>query len=266
MMDPSWKPRVPVDTSRPHPARVYNYLLGGKDHYGVDQDLGRQLPRFFHTAARQNRAFMHRAIGWLARSGVDQFLDIGTGIPTEPNLHEVAQAITPEARVVYVDNDPIVLRHAQALLVSTPQGATHYIDSDVRQAEHILQCASTRLDFDRPIALSLLAVMHFILDDQNPYAIVRTLVDALCPGSYLVLSHSDLTVFPEYAEEATAYTRHISSQFRPRPEIERFFDGLELLAPGLVTAPEWHQANDAVTTQERSAVWAGVARVSHRHE
>jgi hypothetical protein len=265
MMDhPPRKPKRQVDTSRPNSARVYDYLLGGKDHYGVDEELGRQLPPFFGDAARQNRDFMHRAVGWLAHQGVDQFFDIGTGIPAEPNLHQVAQAITPRARVVYVDNDPIVLRNAEALLISTPQGTTHYIEGDVRQPEAILQHARERLDFEQPIALSLIAVMHFVLDDQDPYGIVQTLIDALCPGSYLVLSHSDLDMFPEDGEEASVYTRHISFRSRSHGEVERFFDGLELLPPGLVTAPTWHQAGGDVTARERSAVWAGIARVKPR--
>jgi SAM-dependent methyltransferase len=253
-------PRPQIDTSRPHSARVYDALLNGKDNYPVDRELVDSLPDFFRDAARQNRRFMHRAVAWAARQGIDQFLDIGTGIPTEPNLHQVVQAITPAARVVYVDHDPIVLRHAEALLVSSPEGATDYIQADVRSTRAILDHARTLLDFDRPIALSLVALMHFITDDDDPYAIVHTLVDALAPGSVLVLSHSDLSVFPDEAEKAAAYTSTIASAFRPRDQVARFFTGLHLVEPGVVAAPQWRPDDDSEAADEPSAVWAGAAR------
>ncbi|MFD5033880.1 SAM-dependent methyltransferase [Streptomyces sp. NPDC058220] len=251
-----------IDTSRPHPARVYDWLLGGKDNYRVDQEVGEQLPAMAKDAARQNREFMRRAAAWLAGDGIDQFLDIGTGIPTQPNLHQIVQEVVPTARVVYTDNDPIVLRHAEALLISRPEGVTDYIQADVREPEAILDHARGVLDFDRPIALSLIALMHFISDDQDPYSIVRTLVDALPAGSYLVLSHAASDLYPEMAERVTAeYAKGgIRLGFRARAGVSRFFDGLDLVEPGLVTAPEWFKGTSAPEA-EGSGIYAGVARV-----
>ncbi|MFJ3694960.1 SAM-dependent methyltransferase [Streptomyces sp. NPDC090052] len=250
-----------VDTSRPHPARVYDWLLGGKDNYPVDQQVGEKLPPEARANAARNRAFMHRAAAWLAGNGVDQFLDVGTGIPTAPNLHQVVQTITPTARVVYADNDPIVLRHAEALLISSPEGATDYIHADVREPELILDRARELLDFERPVALSLIALMHFLPDDQDPYGITRTLVDALPSGSCLALSHGTADQHPELEDETrTAYRKGaISLRMRTREEVEPFFDGLDLVAPGLVTATEWYQDGPA-PEKERSGFYVGVAR------
>ncbi|MFD8308624.1 SAM-dependent methyltransferase [Streptomyces sp. NPDC059690] len=251
-----------IDTGRPHPARVYDWLLGGKDNYPVDEAVGEQLPPEAQDAARQNRAFMHRAAAWLAAQGIDQFLDIGTGIPTEPNLHQIVQEIAPAAKVVYADNDPIVLRHAEALLISRPEGVTDYIEADVRHPEGIVEHARHVLDFDRPIALSLIALMHFITDEQDAHGIVRDLVATLPPGSYLVLSHAASDLFPELAERVTAeYAKGgIQLGFRTRAEVERFFDGLELVPPGLVTATEWGPSTPSAEA-EGSGIYAGVARV-----
>lgn len=224
----------PLDTSKAHPARVYDWLLGGKDNYPVDEAVGEKLPPEARDAARQNREFMQRASAWLAEQGVDQFLDIGTGIPTQPNLHQIVQDITPSAKVVYTDNDPIVLRHAEALLVSRPEGVTDYIQADVRRPQDIVQHARHVLDFSRPIALSLIALMHFIPDEQDAHSIVRNLVDTLPSGSYLVLSHASSDVFPELSAQVTAeYAKGgIQLGFRTRAEVERFFDGLDLVSPG----------------------------------
>ncbi|WP_030908923.1 SAM-dependent methyltransferase [Streptomyces sp. NRRL F-5126] len=252
-------PQTRIDTSRPHPARVYDYMLGGKDHYPVDQELGERLPAFLRTGAQQNRAFMRRAVAQAARAGIRQFLDIGTGIPTEPNLHQIAQRVAPKARVVYADYDPIVLRHAEALLVSAPEGATDYIQADVREPDGILDHARSFLDFEQPVALSLIALLHFVVDAEDPYGIVRTLVAALPSGSRLILSHASLERFPDSTSElASTYASRISSQSRTREEVARFFDGLDLVAPGVVTAPEWHQ--DDADAPEPSAVYVGVAR------
>ncbi|CAM5462742.1 SAM-dependent methyltransferase OS=Streptomyces griseomycini OX=66895 GN=FHS37_000925 PE=4 SV=1 [Streptomyces griseomycini] len=181
-----------IDTSRPHPARVYDWFLGGKDNYPVDEELGRHIMSVDGTArhvARTNRWFMQRVTRWLAgRAGIRQYLDIGTGIPTEPNLHQVAQRIAPESRVVYADNDPIVLGHAEALLRSTPEGLTAYIEADVRRPDRILEQARESLDFTRPLALSLVALTHFLGDEDDPHGLVARLVDALPSGSHLVLS------------------------------------------------------------------------------
>ncbi|MFJ5304623.1 SAM-dependent methyltransferase [Streptomyces sp. NPDC088350] len=256
------QPSPRIDTGKAHPARVYDWLLGGKDNYPVDEAVGERLPPEARDAARQNREFMHRAATWLAGLGIDQFLDIGTGIPTEPNLHRIVQKAVPTAKVVYADNDPIVLRHAEALLVSHPDGVTDYIQADVRRPEHIVEHARHVLDFTRPIALSLIALMHFIPDEQDAHGIVRDLVATLPPGSYLVLSHAASDLYPELAEQVTAqYAKGgITLGFRTREEVERFFAGLDLAEPGLVTATEWHPPtpDDAL---EGSGIYAGLARV-----
>ncbi|MFI5758914.1 SAM-dependent methyltransferase [Streptomyces sp. NPDC051569] len=256
-------PKPQVDTSKPHPARIYDYLLGGKDNYDVDRQVGERLADDAKRGAVQNRAFMRRAVDWVARSGVDQFLDIGTGIPTEPNLHQVVQRTEPKARVVYADNDPIVLRHAEALLISTPEGATDYVQADVREPRLILEHARTLLDFTRPVAVSLVALMHFIPDEGDPYGIVRTLVGALSPGSYLVLSHGTEDFLDEEhrVEVAGKYrTSGITLRTRTRSEIERFFDGLGLVDPGLVPAPRWYKDTPA-PTDEPTIIYGGVALV-----
>ncbi|MFD3520010.1 SAM-dependent methyltransferase [Streptomyces sp. NPDC058653] len=255
-------PKPQVDTSRPHPARVYDWLLGGKDNYEVDRQVGERLPAESSDAARQNRAFMHRAAAWLADNGVNQFLDIGTGIPTEPNLHQIVQAIMPTARIVYADNDPIVLRHAEALLVSTPEGTTDYIQADVRDPQEILQYARATLDFERPIALSLIALMHFVPDDQGPYDIVSSLVDVLPSGSYLTLSHAASDLMPELSAKVVAeYAKGgIKLGFRTHAGVSKFFDGLELIEPGLVTAPAWFKTTGS-PEEESSGIYVGVARV-----
>ncbi|WP_255949528.1 SAM-dependent methyltransferase [Streptomyces odontomachi] len=259
-------PRPAIDSTRPHPARVYDYLLGGKDHYLVDEEVARRMPQEAQAAARQNRAFMRRAMAFVAGYGVDQFLDIGTGIPTEPNLHQVVQGIAPASRVVYVDNDPIVLRHAEALLVSTEQGATDYIEADVRKPQVILGRARELLDFARPVCVSLVALMHFIRDEEDPYGIVRGFVDALPSGSWLVLTHGTFDFVPVHAldpghepRRMAPYTDHITATARSRDAVLRFFDGLELVEPGLVAAVQWR--NDDAAPPQPSGMFAGVARV-----
>ncbi|MER5551767.1 SAM-dependent methyltransferase [Streptomyces sp. NPDC002793] len=255
-------PQPPIDTSRPHSARVYDSLLGGKDNYPVDEAVARQLPAEAKAGAFQNRAFMNRATAWLAGEGISQFLDIGTGIPTAPNLHQIAQGINPRSRVVYCDNDPIVLRHAEALLISTPEGATDYVHADVLRPGTILDAARKVLDFDRPVALSLLGLLHFLPDDLDPRAIVRTLTDALRPGSYLVLSQGASDVNPERGEQGTAeYGKGgIRLALRTRAEFAGFFEGLEIVEPGLVTAPEWFRSTPA-PDPEMSGVYVAVARI-----
>ncbi|TDT31420.1 O-methyltransferase involved in polyketide biosynthesis [Streptomyces sp. BK208] len=255
-------PRPHIDTSKPHPARVYDWLLGGKDNYPVDQQVGETLPAEARGNAARNRAFMHRAAAWLAKNGVDQFLDIGTGIPTEPNLHQIVQAIRPDARIVYADNDPIVLRHAEALLTSSHEGATDFILADVRQPATILERAREILDFDRPVALSLIALLHFLPDDEDPYRVVRTLVDALPRGSHLFLSHGTADQHPELQQETEAAYKKgaIPLRMRTRSEVEPFFDGLQLVAPGLVFATEWYKEEPA-PVRERSGFYVGVARI-----
>lgn len=235
-----------IDTTRPHPARVYDWFLGGKDNYPVDEELGRQImaietgaPR----AAHANRRFMQRATRRLARkTGIRQFLDIGTGIPTEPNLHQIAQSVAPDARVVYVDNDPIVLAHAEALLHGTPEGVTEYLQADARDPRGILEQARRVLDFDRPIALSLIALLHFVADEDGAYELVDALVEALAPGSCLVLSAMTADFEPEHVRRGiAAYAAGgVTLVARSQAEMGGFFKGLEVMEPGIVSVADWH--------------------------
>ncbi|MFJ4920310.1 SAM-dependent methyltransferase [Streptomyces sp. NPDC088725] len=255
-------PKPQIDTSKPHSARVYDYLLGGRDHFAADRQVGALLPEKSRRDARLNRAFMQRAAAWLASEGVDQYLDIGTGIPTEPNLHQIVQRINPKSRVVYTDHDPIVLQHAESLLASTADGATDYIEADIREPLVILEHARATLDFSRPIALSVIALMHFITDGQDPYGITRTLVDALPSGSYLVLTQGTADFHPQLAGQVTGtYTKGgIALRLRAHAEVARFFEGLAFVAPGLVTAPQWYQEAPAPADEDCS-FYVGVARV-----
>jgi len=257
-----------IDTSRPHPARMYDWFLGGKDNYPVDEQMAQQLlalqPRG-RDMARVNRAFMHRATRWLAENGVRQFLDIGTGIPTEPNLHQVAQGIAPDARVVYCDNDPIVLAHAAALLRSTPEGATEYFQADVREPDLILEQARRLLDFDQPIALSMLALLHFLQDEDGVADIVDRLVGQLPSGSFLVLSQITGDFDPAGAAEASAVykARGMTLRLRSRTEFTALFDGLELVEPGVSLSAEWRPELGEIVDvpgDEPIPGYAGVAR------
>lgn len=200
--------------------------------------------------------------GLAGGEGIGQFLDIGTGIPTAPNLHQTAQEINPAARVVYCDNDPIVLRHAEALLISRPEGATDYVPADVREPKGIVEAARRTLDFDRPVAVSLLGLLHFLPDEDDPYAIVRTLVSTLAPGSYVVLSQGASDVNPERGEQGAAEYRKggIRLALRTRDEFAHFLDGLDIVEPGLVTAPEWFRGTPA-PRPEASGLYVAVARV-----
>ncbi|MCO4700047.1 SAM-dependent methyltransferase [Streptomyces sp. RO-S4] len=258
-----------IDTSTPHPARVYDWFLGGKDNYPVDEELGRRIMGVDGTArhvARTNRWFMQRVTRWLAGpGGVRQFLDIGTGIPTEPNLHQVAQGIAPRARVVYTDNDPIVLKHAEALLRSTPEGSTDYVQADVREPGRILDEARRSLDFGRPVALSLVALTHFLGDEDEPHALVAGLVDALPSGSYLVLSQLTADFDPEAVARGVEMYRAggVTLAPRSRAEIARFFEGLEPVEPGVVRLTDWHPELAVGETVDEHAVvslYGAVAR------
>ncbi|KIF66796.1 methyltransferase [Streptomyces sp. AcH 505] len=256
-------PKLQVDTSVSHAARVYDYLLGGKDHYPVDQAVGESLPAGAAEQAKQNRAFMQRAVRWLATQGVDQYLDIGTGIPTEPNLHQIVQQVNPASQVVYTDNDPIVLAHAEALLISHPDGATHYVHADVRQPQRVVDHARQLLDFSRPVALSMIGLLHFLPDEDDPYGIVSTLVAALAPGSYVALSQgaSDLSP-PEFTRKGTAGYRDGGIKLAPRTreEFSRFFDGLDVVEPGIVRAPQWFR-DEPVAPVEDIYLYGAVGRV-----
>ncbi|MGW3414873.1 SAM-dependent methyltransferase [Streptomyces sp. NPDC000888] len=235
-----------IDTTKAHPARVYDVFLGGKDNYEVDRAAAAAglaaNPRGY-LDVRHNRDFLRRAVTALAREeGIRQFLDIGTGLPTQENVHQIAQRIIPDSRVVYVDNDPVVLAHARALLTSGPEGLTDYIDADLKQPAQILEEAAKTLDFDRPIALELVAILHFV-EDAEAYPIVRELVDALPSGSRLVLSHLTEDLNPENirAVQRTYTERGFTFVLRSRAEVERFFteSGLELDDPGVVPAHLW---------------------------
>ncbi|MCF3135804.1 SAM-dependent methyltransferase [Streptomyces olivochromogenes] len=236
---------IRIDTSRPHPARMYDWYLGGKDNYPVDEEMGRQMlaldPRV-PVMARVNRAFMHRATRWLAGQGVRQFLDIGTGIPTEPNLHQVAQEVAPDARIVYCDNDPIVLAHAAALLRGTPQGVTEYLEADVRNPGAILKGAKQVLNLDRPVALSLVALLHFVPDEDGAHELVGRLLSELPSGSYLMMTHATADFTPEESAAATEKLRAagVTLALRSRAEFTRFFGGLDLIEPGVEVVHKWH--------------------------
>jgi S-adenosyl methyltransferase len=238
------------DTSVPNPARMYDYFLGGKDHFPADKAAAEQLLAtvpLTRVGARENRAFLQRAVGFLAgEAGIRQFLDIGTGLPTQGNVHEVAQAVAPDARVVYVDNDPIVHAHANALLSGDN---TASILGDLRDPDGILADPETNrlIDFRQPVAILLVAVLHFIRDREDPAGIVARLKAAMAPGSYLVISHATGDLYPrEIGAEATkAYDRATAPLvLRTRAEIERFFDGLELVPPGLVQLSRWRPDGD----------------------
>jgi SAM-dependent methyltransferase len=230
---------------------VYDWYLGGKDNYPVDEQLARQIVAIDADAprgARANRRFMRRATRHLVQeAGIRQFLDIGTGIPTEPNLHQIAQSCVPDAKVVYVDNDPIVLAHAGALLHGTPEGVTEYIQGDVHDPHAILEHARRVLDFERPVALSLIALLHFVADEDGAYELVQTLVDVLAPGSCLVLSALTADLAPEnIARGIAAYTaRGVTLVARSHDETAGFFAGLDLVEPGLVSVSDWRPWLDA---------------------
>ncbi|MCS0638829.1 SAM-dependent methyltransferase [Streptomyces sp. LP05-1] len=252
-----------IDSSRPHTARIWNYWTGGKDHYPVDREAGdriRELHPGIGEYALADRRFLGRAVRYLAEeAGVRQFLDIGTGLPSADNTHQVAQRVAPGARVVYVDNDPLVLAHARALLVGTPEGRTDYLDANLRDVDAILSAASGILDLDRPVALMLLGVVIFVPDDEESYEIVRRLLDALAPGSHLVLSHTvrrpDL---PDVDAAVAFWNRNGTPWLTQRtPEaITRYFDGLTLLEPGVVPCSRWRPEGPAADV----AMYAGVGR------
>ncbi|MFA1541330.1 SAM-dependent methyltransferase [Actinomadura monticuli] len=255
-----------MNTSVPHPARVYDVWLGGKDNFAADRaaaEAGLQAFPATVKSVRANRAFLARTVEYLvAEAGIHQFLDIGTGLPSANNTHEVAQAIVPECRIAYVDNDPIVLTHAEALLKSTDAGLTDYIDADLRDPGKILREAARTLDFTRPIAIMLVAVLHFVPDESDPYQIVNTLMDAVPPGSHLVVSHTAKDIFPE---EMAAFARTMNANsaeavtLRDRDQVTAFFRGLDLIDPGVVEVPKWRPRSD-LEAAAPAALWGGMAR------
>ncbi|MFL1380302.1 SAM-dependent methyltransferase [Nocardiopsis protaetiae] len=258
-------PRVPLDTTVPHSARVMNYWLGGKDHYPVDRALGEQVEQAFPEIVelmRADRRFIVRSVTHLAREeGIRQFLDIGTGLPTANNTHEVAQSVAPESKIVYVDNDPLVLAHARALLTSTPEGATDYIDADLTDPEALLAQARELLDFTQPIGLVIMGTLGHFPADERTYAIARAYVDALPSGSFLALCDSTDTSEP-IVEAAKAWNANAAQpiHLRTPDEIAAFFDGLELLEPGVVSVPFWRPEEAQVGTVREVAQYGGIAR------
>jgi len=249
-----------------HPARVYDALLGGKDNFTADRAAAEAGMRAFPasgSSVRANRAFLARTVEYLAASaGIRQFLDIGTGLPSASNTHEVAQAIRPESRIVYVDNDPIVLAHAEALLTSTRPGITDYIDADLRDPGKILSKASRTLDFTRPVAIMLIGVLHFIPDSDDPQGIVDALTAAVCAGSYLTISHLTKDHYPA---EMEAFVRAVNegtqekSILRAHQEVSGFFRGLELIDPGVVQVSRWRPRSETEASAT-AGLWGGMGR------
>jgi S-adenosyl methyltransferase len=255
-----------LDTSTAHIARVYDYWLGGKDNFTVDRQVGDKVLDIHPETAlsvRANRGFLARAVRYLAaEEGIKQFLDVGTGLPSANNTHEVAQSVAPEARVLYVDNDPIVLVHARALLTSSPEGETGYLDADMKDPDAILTGAERMLDFTKPVGIMLVAVLHMLRDEEEPGAIVGRFTDAVPPGSFLVISHLASDVQQDtMAEMGRRLNESMTQQFtmRTRAQVEGFFDGLTLVEPGVVLTHEWRpdSSDDAKTP---GVLWAGVAR------
>ncbi|MEU9398953.1 SAM-dependent methyltransferase [Streptomyces sp. SID4985] len=243
-----------LDTSVAHNARVWNYWIGGKDHYEVDQAVGEHVAGMFpviRDVARADREFLRRAVRYLAAErGIRQFLDVGTGLPTVDNTHEIAQSVAPESRIVYVDNDPIVLAHARSLLTSSPEGVTDYIDADVRDPETIVARAAETLDLTQPVAVMMLGILNFVLDDDAAHDVVRRIMAAVPSGSFLVLTH------PTYDGDVGGEGNVAAMEFwnanatppitaRGRAGIAGFLEGLELVEPGLVPCSQWRAGSDA---------------------
>jgi SAM-dependent methyltransferase len=265
-------PEVPagVDTTVAHAARVYDYLLGGTSNFEIDREVVKRSSAAYgglenaQATVRANRAFLGRAVRHLVRqAGIRQFLDLGTGLPSVDHVHEVAQRESPDCRIVYVDNDPLVLTHAETLLQSTPEGATTYINGDLADIENILLRAATLLDLDEPVAVVLSAILHLIPDDDEPYRLVQTLIDAMAPGSYLLISHmaSDIDIhrMSDLAEETDRLQSNVGYSFalRSHDEVARFVAGLDLVPPGVVRVDEW---NPDSTPHRATPVYGLVAR------
>ncbi len=254
-----------IDSSVPHIARVYDYWLGGKDNFAADRELGERTLQAYPNlvfSVRANRAFLARTVRFLtADMGIRQFVDIGTGIPTANNTHQVAQRVAPDCRIVYVDNDPIVLSHARALLTSSPEGACAYIDADLRDPEKILAEAAHTLDFTQPVAVMLIAVLQFVGDDAEASGIVNQLMDACVPGSFVTISHpaSDIDA-EQHTEMVRRLNQHVAEKamLRDRAGVARLFNGFELVEPGLVRAVKWRPDTD-LEAASPAVLWGGVA-------
>jgi O-methyltransferase involved in polyketide biosynthesis len=254
-----------INTNVPQTARIWNYWLGGKDNFPVDRQVGDQILEAFPAIvenARASRAFLVRAVEYLAgEAGIRQFLDIGTGLPTANNTHQVAQAVAPECRIVYVDNDPIVLVHARALLTSSPEGATAYIDADLRDPDKILQEAARTLDLTQPIAIMLMGILGHIAEDEQAQSIVKRLLGGVPAGSYLTMNDGTDTS-EEVVEAARIWNQSANPTYHLRSpdRIARFFDGLELVEPGVVSPPRWHPEPSASGLPAEIDSACGVAR------
>ncbi|XVV16183.1 SAM-dependent methyltransferase [Actinoplanes sp. CA-131856] len=252
-----------LDTGVPHSARLWNYWLGGKDNFAADRAVADQIlamvPEMV-ASARADRAYLGRVVRWLAGdAGIRQFLDVGTGIPTAGNTHEVAQRVAPESRVVYVDNDPLVLAHAQVLLTSDPRGATDYLQADLREPDAIIAGARRTLDLGQPVAITMLGILNFIPDDDEAAALVARLVDAVPSGSYLAISHPTNEINGETMEEALRFWNEGPSAtmvLRSAPQVRALFGDLELVEPGVVSCSRWRPEGGA----EPVPHFGGVAR------
>jgi trans-aconitate methyltransferase len=263
--DGSPEPRREIDVTVAHPARIWDYWLGGKDNFAADREVSAQLlsvmPDWI-VFARADREFLGRAVRYLAgEAGIRQFLDIGTGIPTRDNTHEVAQRVAPESRVVYVDNDPVVLAHAEALLVNTPPGMTDYLDADLNRPDEILRGAARTLEFSKPIAVTLLGILEFVTD--NAYGILQRLMGSMVPGSHLVIAHPTTDI-----DEAAMRTVQqiwndsgaVPARFRSHAEFSRFFDGMELLEPGVVSLTQWRPDPGTLYADRQLGFYCAVGR------
>jgi hypothetical protein len=257
-----------IDRTTPSAARVYDYFLGGKDNFACDRQVADELVRIapeMPAMAKANRAFLVRAVRFMAEQGITQFLDIGTGLPTQNNVHQIVQAIVPDARVAYVDNDPLVLVHARALLADNPQ--TIVVDADLRQPDSLLADPDLRrvIDFDQPLAVNLVGILYFLTEEDQPFDVVRRLRDAMAPGSYLALSHvvSDdrlIELTQATALYRTALNRE-GSGLRTREQVTSFFDGLDLVEPGLVHTQDWRpDADTPLNADVPKWILGGVAR------
>jgi hypothetical protein len=256
-----------IDTTVPQSARIWNYWLGGKDNYPLDREVGDQFRKIFPDiipVARASRAFIARSVQYLAgEAGIRQFLDIGTGLPSANNTHAVLQRVAPNSRIVYVDNDPLVLAHARALLTSTPEGACQHIDADLREPDTILHAAHQTLDFSQPVALTLNGILGHITDDAEAYAIVNRLMDALPSSSYLALNDVTNVVHGKQFDEAMQIWNQAGSapyRLRGIEQIARFFTGLELMEPGIVSCPRWRPEAHPFGVPAEVNTFGGVGR------
>jgi O-methyltransferase involved in polyketide biosynthesis len=254
-----------IDTTVPHSARIWNYWLGGEDHYPVDREAGEAFRKIYPDIvelARAVRSFLGRAVRYLAgEAGIRQFLDVGAGLPTVDNTHELAQRVAPESRIVYVDHDPLILAHSRALLTSRPEGVCAYVDADVRRPEAVLDAAAATLDFGRPVALIMLGILGLVEDYDEARSIVRQLTGALPPGSYLTLSDgADISEARQRAHRYYAETGAIPYRLRSLEQIAGFFDGLDLLEPGVVPVSRWRPDPSPSGLPGEVSTFGGVAR------